>query len=71
MLANTRLSRRTVLSGFGTALALPMLDAMLPRLAVAGLTKADKSPLRMGVVYVPNGKNMQFRFAAGIGHDGN
>src|SRR5439155_21647328 len=38
---------------------LPLLDAMLPRLAVAGLAAGKKDlPLRLGVVYVPNGVNM-------------
>src|SRR3954452_3087323 len=59
MLPNHRLSRRTVLKGLGTAVALPLLDAMLPRLAVAGLAPAKKElPLRLAAVYVPNGVNM-------------
>src|SRR6266576_1368009 len=59
MLPNHRLSRRTVLKGLGTAVALPLLDAMLPRLAVAGLAAGKKDlPVRLGVVYVPNGVNM-------------
>src|SRR5215207_8341520 len=59
MLPNQRLSRRTVLKGLGTAVALPVLDAMLPRLAVAGLAPAKKElPVRLGVVYVPNGVHM-------------
>jgi hypothetical protein len=59
MLPNQTISRRTVLKGFGTAVALPLLDAMLPRLAVAGTAPVVKElPLRMAVVYVPNGVNM-------------
>ena len=59
MLPNQTISRRTVLKGLGTAVALPLLEAMTPRLAVAGMATAKKElPLRMGVVYVPNGVNM-------------
>ena len=48
------LSRRSVLRGVGTALALPLLDAMVP--AFAGPTEvASKSPTRMGFVYIPQG----------------
>jgi len=47
------LSRRTVLKGFGTALALPFLDAMTPAFA-RGQQRAV-TPLRFGGVYVPNG----------------
>jgi hypothetical protein len=58
MLPNQTLDRRTVLKGLGTAIALPLLDAMLPRLAVAGLAAGAKAPLRLGAFYVPNGANM-------------
>jgi hypothetical protein len=47
------LPRRTFLKGIGTAVALPLLDAMIPACAV-GATAAN--PLsRMGFFYVPNG----------------
>src|SRR5687767_13560121 len=59
MLPNSRISRRTALKGLGTAMALPLLDAMLPRLALAGSTAAQKGgPLRMAFCYVPNGAHM-------------
>ena len=46
------ISRRTVLRGMGTAIALPLLDAMIPALAPA----AASAPVRrFGVVYHPNG----------------
>jgi hypothetical protein len=49
------LNRRTALRGIGTAIALPLLDAMLPRSAAA----TDKAgPLRLAFLYVPNGKHM-------------
>lgn len=55
------LSRRTVLRGLGTAIALPLLDSMTPgRLLTANASAAatSKSPLRMGFFYVPNGMHM-------------
>lgn len=48
------LSRRTVLRGLGTAVPLPLLDAMVPALASAR-NVAAKPALRLGFVYVPNG----------------
>ncbi len=51
-----QISRRTMLRGMGTAVALPLLDAMVPALALAGEHKAV--PTRMAFVYVPNGKHM-------------
>src|SRR5881296_821426 len=47
-----RLARRTLLKGLGTAIALPMLDAMAPALATAATPKA---PSRMAILYFPNG----------------
>jgi hypothetical protein len=48
------LSRRTLLRGLGTALALPLLDSMAPALKAAKDTAA-KPAVRLGFVYVPNG----------------
>ena len=48
------LSRRTVLRGIGTTLALPFLESMIPAFAAHAQTAAA-SPLRFGGVYVPNG----------------
>ena len=50
-----RLSRRTFLRGAGTAIALPLLDAMIPAFGAAEKTKA---PRRLAFVYVPNGIDM-------------
>lgn len=58
------LSRRTVLRAAGAAVALPFLDAMLPRLRAAPSTfkpwDKSQSPLtpRMICCYVPNGVNI-------------
>jgi hypothetical protein len=50
------LPRRTFLRGAGATLSLPLLDAMVPAFAAA----ADTQPIRrFGVVYVPNGIDMQ------------
>ena len=48
------ISRRTMLRGLGTAVALPLLDAMVPALTAAAQTAAKAVP-RLGVVYHPNG----------------
>jgi Protein of unknown function (DUF1552) len=50
------LSRRTFLRGVGTALALPLLDAMIPSLTAEGATPAAPARLRrLGYVYIPMG----------------
>src|SRR5436190_1946980 len=46
--------RRTVLRGLGAAVALPLLDAMVPALTAAANTPAKAVP-RLGVIYHPNG----------------
>ena len=53
-LTKKALPRRTILRGLGTAVALPLLDAMFPALA-----KAATPRLRFGAVYFPNGAIMQ------------
>src|SRR5215207_1574316 len=54
-----QISRRTVLRGLGTAVALPWLEAMLPQTVLGGRTTNVQHPKRMGFVYVPNGVIMQ------------
>jgi hypothetical protein len=48
------IDRRTVLRGVGTALALPLLDAMVPAATAQSLTAA-RERFRFGAVYMPNG----------------
>ena len=48
------MDRRTVLRGMGAALALPLLDSMVPALSAASKTAA-KPAMRLGFFYVPNG----------------
>src|SRR6185436_2941452 len=48
------ISRRTMLRGMGAAIALPLLDAMVP--AFTPLAKAAAAPrTRFGAIYIPNG----------------
>ncbi len=65
-LTKKALSRRTILRGAGTAVALPLLDAMFPTLVP--LAKADSKPrMRFGAVYFPNGAIMQQLTPATVG----
>jgi len=54
MFTNKALARRTFLRGVGTALALPLLDSMIPARA-ATLVKPAGPAIRLGFCYVPNG----------------
>src|SRR6059058_1880244 len=50
------LSRRTFLRGVGTAVALPLLDAMIPSMTALAQTPAAPERLRrLGYVYIPMG----------------
>ena len=52
------ISRRAVLRGVGTALALPLLDAMIPAMtATAATPLAAENLRRIGYVYMPMGYN--------------
>jgi hypothetical protein len=54
------LSRRTVLRGLGTAIALPWLEAMPPIRTYAGNPGAPPAaPVRMAFLYIPNGVHMR------------
>ena len=58
------ISRRTVLRAAGTAVALPLLDAMIPAFAPAAATKPVR---RLGVVYHPNGVIYDQWLPTGVG----
>jgi len=58
--------RRTILRGLGTALALPLLDAMVPALG-AVTTTAGKPVRRFGVIYHPNGIVIEKFRPTGVG----
>jgi hypothetical protein len=49
--------RRTFLRGLGTAIALPLLEGMLPLNALAQSVKKNR-PNRMAFIFVPNGMHM-------------
>src|SRR5947209_9848923 len=52
------LPRRTFLRGVGTALSLPLLDAMVP--AMTALAATPASPVRrLGFVYIPMGSHVK------------
>jgi hypothetical protein len=60
------LPRRTVLHGLGATLALPFLDAMLPRFSLRGLAAA-RPVHRFQTFYVPNGMAMDYWLPKGEG----
>ena len=61
-------SRRTVLRGLGTTVALPLLDAMVP--ALTAMQKTAAAPVRrLGVVYHPNGVIYENWLPKGTGRD--
>lgn len=67
-----RISRRTVLRGLGTAIALPWLEAMqtVPALgSPAGAAATGSAPLRMAFFYVPNGAHMAAWTPKEVGKD--
>ena len=56
-LTRKHLSRRTLLRGAGAAVALPLLDAMIP--AATALSQTAAAPrMRMGFFYIPHGAIM-------------
>ena len=57
IITKKHLSRRTVLRGLGTTLALPLLDGMVPALSALAKTAAAGAR-RMAVIYTPNGMMM-------------
>ena len=55
IITKKHLSRRTFIRGtFGAAMALPLLDAMVPALTAQARTAAG-TPFRFGAIYMPNG----------------
>jgi hypothetical protein len=68
-----QIHRRTFLKGVGAAIALPMLDAMLPSVAktalAAGSDAAGALPRRMAFCYVPNGATMAQWIPSSVGAD--
>ncbi|MBV8811380.1 MAG: DUF1552 domain-containing protein [Acidobacteriaceae bacterium] len=59
IITRKHISRRTLLRGMGAAIALPMLDSMVPALSRATELLKKASPNRMVFAYVPNGIDMR------------
>jgi hypothetical protein len=63
MAMSQSITRRTVLRGIGTAMALPWLEAMAPAAditnAASGAAKSAAAARRIAFLYVPNGIHMQ------------
>jgi hypothetical protein len=57
IVTQTALPRRTFLRGLGTALSLPLLDAMIPALSPVRAQTLASSIRRLGYVYIPMGMN--------------
>jgi hypothetical protein len=57
-----------MLRGIGATLALPWLEGMRPRRALAAAA-ADKQPVRMAVLYMPNGVHPEMWTPEGEGRD--
>ena len=54
-LTKNSVPRRTILRGMGAAVALPLLDAMIP---AATAQSAVPNPRRAGFIYIPHGADM-------------
>ena len=67
-LTKKHLSRRAVLKGTGAAIALPLLDAMIPAHTAFAQTAAAVKP-RLGYVYFPHGAVQQFWTPKTAGRD--
>jgi hypothetical protein len=63
-----QISRRTMLKGVGAMLSLPWLEAMRPIRALGG-NPTRKYPVRLGVLYMPNGVNPRAWTPKGLGSD--
>jgi len=66
----TTMTRRTVLRGLGAAISLPLLESLAPRafaVAASGATPAPARPVRMAVLYMPNGVNVGAWTPRGVG----
>jgi hypothetical protein len=68
------LSRRTMLKGLGATIALPFLEAMIPRQVYGAVARAAAAtskvyPTRMAAVYLPNGVTLPQWKPTGVGAD--
>jgi hypothetical protein len=65
---NPQISRRTMLKGVGAMLSLPLLEAMNP-LPSLGRNGARRYPVRLAVLYMPNGVNPRAWTPKGTGSE--
>ena len=63
------LTRRSILRGAGTALSLPLLDAMIPARTALAQTAANPTP-HLGFIYFPHGAVQAKWTPKGDGPDG-
>ncbi|MGV3724572.1 MAG: DUF1552 domain-containing protein [Actinomycetota bacterium] len=66
---NRMISRRTVLRGMGVSMCLPLLESLQPASAATKSAPKAKPPVRMAVLYMPNGVNPHAWQPAGIGSE--
>ncbi len=69
-----RISRRTMLKGMGVVMGLPLLEAMGPLTSFASApdrasSPSSKAPVRLGVIFMPNGVNASAWLPKGEGAD--
>ena len=64
-----QISRRTLLKGIGVTMSLPLLDAMRPFASLANGADKISAPVRMAVLYMPNGVNPHAWTPHGAGGD--
>lgn len=66
-----QISRRTMLKGVGAMMSLPMLEAMGPFTATAASnsSRKGKHPVRLAVLYMPNGVNPHAWTPKGVGRE--
>ncbi len=69
MNSKLEISRRTLLKGIGVSMSLPLLEAMRPLTALANSANKTGAPVRMGVLYMPNGVNPHAWTPQGAGGD--
>lgn len=67
-ISKKHLSRRTLLRGAGAAIALPLLDSMIPAGIALAKTAANPVP-RLGCIYMPHGATMAYWTPTRTGKD--
>ena len=63
----SKLSRRTILRGAGTAMSLPWLESIARGAADSGIERLTEPPLRMACIFMPNGTRPDYWTPEGEG----